>query len=171
MLTSGEGNHNFHHTFPFDYRSEPSWLSWDPSKWVIKLLWYLGLATGLRKASDAEIRYCVKYMQSKKDNRDPVGDVELESWNMGEVFDYIAEDKERCVLVINGYVVDATTYMAAHPGGPDVLQKYKVPPRDALEGADGWKDASWAFSGGLNKHSRIAYRQLRKLAIGRLVDL
>ena len=53
-------------------------------------------------------------MQSKKDNRDPVDDVELESWNMGEVFDYIAEDRERCVLVINGYVVDATTYMAAH---------------------------------------------------------
>ena len=105
---------NPQHTFPFDYRSEPSWLGWDPSKWAIKLLWCLGLATGLRKASDAEIRYSVKYMQSKKDNRDPVDDVGLEAWNMGEVFDYIADDKERCVLVINGYVVDATTYMATH---------------------------------------------------------
>jgi cytochrome b involved in lipid metabolism len=53
-------------------------------------------------------------MQSKKDNLDPVDDVRLESWNIAEVFDYIAEDKERCVLVINGYVVDATTYMTAH---------------------------------------------------------
>ena len=53
-------------------------------------------------------------MQSKKDDRDPVDDVGLESWNIGEVFDYIAEDKERCVLVINGYVVDATTYLATH---------------------------------------------------------
>ena len=53
-------------------------------------------------------------MQSKKDNLDLVDDVGLESWNIAEVFDYIAEDKERCVLVINGYVVDATTYMAAH---------------------------------------------------------
>ncbi len=53
-------------------------------------------------------------MQSKKDERGPVDDVRLECWNMGEVFDYIAEEKERCVLVINGYVVDATKYMAAH---------------------------------------------------------
>jgi len=90
---------------------------------------------------------------------------------MGKVFEYIAEEKERCVLVINGYVVDATKYMAAHPGGPDVMRKYRVTPRDTLKGAEEWKDASWAFSGGLNKHSRIAYRQLRELAVGRLVEL
>jgi len=77
-------------------------------------LWYLRLVTGLRKASNAEIQYSAKYMQSKKDERGPVDDVRLECWNMGEVFDYIAEEKERCVLVINGYVVDATKYMAAH---------------------------------------------------------
>lgn len=102
------------HTFPFDYRSEPSWLAWDPSRWFITLLWYLRLVTGLRKASNAEIQYSVKYMQSKKDDQGLVDDVRLEFWNMGQVFDYIAEEKERCVLVINGYVIDATKYMAAH---------------------------------------------------------
>lgn len=51
------------------------------------------------------------------------------------------------------------------------MRKYRVPLRDTLKGADEWKDASWAFSGGLNMHSRIAYRQLRELAIGRLVEL
>lgn len=78
------------------------------------MLWYLRLVTGLRKASNAEIQYSVKYMQSKKDDQGLVDDVRLEFWNMGEVFDYIAEEKERCVLVINGYVIDATKYMAAH---------------------------------------------------------
>ncbi|OCF35996.1 hypothetical protein I316_02491 [Kwoniella heveanensis BCC8398] len=35
LLTSGEGNHNFHHAFPKDFRNGPHPADWDPSKWFI----------------------------------------------------------------------------------------------------------------------------------------
>lgn len=49
LLTFGEGYHNYHHTYPSDYRNGPRWYNFDPSKWVIFLFAKLGLATGLRK--------------------------------------------------------------------------------------------------------------------------
>ena len=43
----GEGYHNYHHTFPRDYRNGPQWYNVDPSKWLIYTLSKLGLAEGL----------------------------------------------------------------------------------------------------------------------------
>ena len=34
LLTFGEGYHNYHHTFPSDYRNGPLWYNFDPSKWL-----------------------------------------------------------------------------------------------------------------------------------------
>ena len=48
LLTNGEGYHNFHHCFPTDYRNGIRWYHWDPSKWTIALLAYLGLAWDLQ---------------------------------------------------------------------------------------------------------------------------
>ncbi|KAK2461446.1 hypothetical protein APHAL10511_005909 [Amanita phalloides] len=167
LLTSGEGNHNFHHTFPFDYRSEPSWLAWDPSKWVINLLWYLGLVTGLRKAPDTEIEYAIRYMQTRRDNVNCNDGESLHYWTTEEVFDYVAKDEKLCVLVINGYIIDVTNYLTTHPGGSDILRKYRVVARGTSNEAEIWKEGSWAFSGGLNNHSRMASRQLREFVLGR----
>ncbi len=44
---AGEGYHNYHHTFPRDYRNGPQWYNVDPSKWLIYTLSKLGLAEGL----------------------------------------------------------------------------------------------------------------------------
>lgn len=55
LLTYGEGYHNFHHRFKFDYRNGIRWFHIDPSKWLIKTLELFGLAGDLRKASDAHI--------------------------------------------------------------------------------------------------------------------
>ena len=43
VLTFGESNHNFHHEFPGDFRNGPSICRWDPAKFVILLLYHLGL--------------------------------------------------------------------------------------------------------------------------------
>jgi len=51
VLTFGEGYHNYHHTFPSDYRNGPLWYNFDPSKWLIYTLSKLGLASSLRTAS------------------------------------------------------------------------------------------------------------------------
>jgi stearoyl-CoA desaturase (delta-9 desaturase) len=55
FLTYGEGYHNFHHRFESDYRNGILWYQWDPTKWLIKILSFLGLTKNLRKVSDAEI--------------------------------------------------------------------------------------------------------------------
>lgn len=55
VLTHGEGYHNFHHKFQIDYRNGIKWYHWDPTKWVIRSLNLVGLATKLRQISNAEI--------------------------------------------------------------------------------------------------------------------
>ncbi len=55
ILTCGEGYHNFHHRFQYDYRNGIRWFQFDPTKWLIKSLETLRLAKGLRRASDLHI--------------------------------------------------------------------------------------------------------------------
>jgi stearoyl-CoA desaturase (delta-9 desaturase) len=55
VLAFGEGYHNYHHSFPFDYRNGIKSWHFDPAKWMIWVLARLGLATNLRKAADAAI--------------------------------------------------------------------------------------------------------------------
>lgn len=43
LITFGEGYHNYHHTYPRDYRNGPKWYNFDPSKWLIFTLFVLGL--------------------------------------------------------------------------------------------------------------------------------
>ncbi|MFQ5682273.1 MAG: acyl-CoA desaturase [Candidatus Binatia bacterium] len=53
--TLGEGYHNFHHRFQYDYRNGIRWYHFDPTKWIIKTLETLHLVRNLRKASDVHI--------------------------------------------------------------------------------------------------------------------
>lgn len=56
-ITLGEGFHNFHHTFPWDYGiAELGWEFYDPAKNFIELMAFLGLATNLKKASPELVR-------------------------------------------------------------------------------------------------------------------
>jgi len=49
FLTNGEGYHNFHHTFPSDYRNGIYWYQWDPTKWLIAGSKFLGLTNRLHR--------------------------------------------------------------------------------------------------------------------------
>lgn len=51
LLTLGEGYHNFHHTFPADYRNGVRWYQFDPTKWLIWSLSRVGLAYDLRRST------------------------------------------------------------------------------------------------------------------------
>lgn len=48
VLTFGEGYHNFHHAHPADYRNAIRAWQWDPTKWLIRFFWILGLARNLK---------------------------------------------------------------------------------------------------------------------------
>lgn len=51
LFTFGEGYHNYHHTFAWDYRNGVKWYHYDPTKWLIKLCSWLKLASNLRSCS------------------------------------------------------------------------------------------------------------------------
>ena len=55
VLAFGEGYHNYHHSFPFDYRNGVKVWQFDPAKWTIFLLSKVGLAQDLRRAPDAAV--------------------------------------------------------------------------------------------------------------------
>ncbi len=49
LFTYGEGYHNFHHSFPSDYRNGIKAYQWDPTKWAIWLGEKMGLAHNLKR--------------------------------------------------------------------------------------------------------------------------
>ncbi|EIT71015.1 Fatty acid desaturase [Hydrocarboniphaga effusa AP103] len=56
VLTYGEGYHNFHHLFQWDYRNGIRWWQWDPTKWLIASMSWLGLASNLRRTPEFQIQ-------------------------------------------------------------------------------------------------------------------
>lgn len=50
FITLGEGYHNYHHAFPFDYRNGVRAWHFDPSKWLIRVMSFLGLTRDLVRA-------------------------------------------------------------------------------------------------------------------------
>ncbi|XP_008050376.2 stearoyl-CoA desaturase 5-like [Carlito syrichta] len=46
----GEGFHNYHHTFPFDYSASEFGLKFNPTTWFIDAMCLLGLATDRKRA-------------------------------------------------------------------------------------------------------------------------
>lgn len=57
-LSLGEGNHNYHHVFPWDYRScdKKAWESFNPSTLMIDFLESIGMAYDLKIASDTVVQ-------------------------------------------------------------------------------------------------------------------
>lgn len=55
MLTLGEGYHNYHHAYPWDYRNGHDKLSWDPTKWGIWLLSLVRLTHNLQRVPEEVI--------------------------------------------------------------------------------------------------------------------
>ncbi len=56
IFAFGEGYHNYHHQFASDYRNGIRWYQWDPTKWLIRGLSFVGLTTRLKRIPAAEIQ-------------------------------------------------------------------------------------------------------------------
>jgi stearoyl-CoA desaturase (delta-9 desaturase) len=55
IFTFGEGYHNFHHEFQYDYRNGVKPWQYDPTKWAIWLLNKVGLVSNLRTVPEEKI--------------------------------------------------------------------------------------------------------------------
>ncbi|KAE8371081.1 hypothetical protein BDV26DRAFT_303236 [Aspergillus bertholletiae] len=149
ILAAGEGYHNFHHQFPFDYRNGVYWYDFDPSKWVIWLLAQLGLARGLNTATEQAIDECRSQShreqqregrclgESSRANRDTIPVIE---WD-----EYVQQVQNgRALVAIAGSIYDVSGFLDKHPGGEQLLRS-----------ACG-KDATAMFHGGSFDHSPAA---------------
>jgi stearoyl-CoA desaturase (Delta-9 desaturase) len=63
LVTYGEGYHNYHHTFQWDYRNGVKWWHFDPTKWLIRACAMVGLTRDLKRCSLAQIEKARLEMQ------------------------------------------------------------------------------------------------------------
>jgi stearoyl-CoA desaturase (delta-9 desaturase) len=66
LLSYGEGYHNYHHYFPTDYRNGIRWFHFDPTKWLIKTLSYVGWTKNLKQVPERLITEARLQMKMKK---------------------------------------------------------------------------------------------------------
>jgi stearoyl-CoA desaturase (delta-9 desaturase) len=65
LLTYGEGYHNFHHLWQWDYRNGALWYQWDTTKWLLNVLAWAGLVGRFRRVS-AEAMAQARLLQEEK---------------------------------------------------------------------------------------------------------
>lgn len=65
LFTFGEGYHNYHHIFEYDYRNGIRWWQYDPTKWLIKSLSWVKLTSNLRTTPEERIEKAKLQMQLK----------------------------------------------------------------------------------------------------------
>ena len=110
------------HAFPYDFRSGPTTFEWDPSKWIILGLYYLGLATGLRRARKEDLEDAKLHMSSKGHHTVPVPPIssttpakhDHPTWTIEQARVYASSKVGICLLVLDGSILDVTTYLGEH---------------------------------------------------------
>jgi len=160
LLTFGEGNLNFHHEFPSDYRNGYKRFSFDPTKWVIKLGKYLGLFyhtfsynEEIIKRTELEVKDRV-LEKEKSQISWGITDSELPEMTVQDVDE---NKSKQCLIIVKDIVHDVTDFIGYHPGGEKYLKMFNG------------RDASEAFLGRVYRHSNAAMNLLKKYAIARLV--
>ncbi|HXR91415.1 MAG TPA: fatty acid desaturase [Steroidobacteraceae bacterium] len=66
FVTYGEGYHNFHHIFAHDYRNGVRWWQFDPTKWIIASLSYIGVTRRLKRTPPFQIQRALLAMQFRR---------------------------------------------------------------------------------------------------------
>jgi stearoyl-CoA desaturase (delta-9 desaturase) len=159
LVTLGEGYHNFHHQFPQDYRNAIKFGQYDPTKWLIIVLSWFGLAYELKQFPTNEVTKGRLFMEEKRIQEQkaklffgtPLKDLPIYTWE--EFQSLVLNDNKKWVL-IEGVLYDVEEFMKEHPGG----MKY-------LSTAVG-KDMTTAFNGGIYNHSNGARNLLTSLRVG-----
>ncbi|GAA94643.1 hypothetical protein E5Q_01296 [Mixia osmundae IAM 14324] len=195
ILTAGEGNHDYHHAFPKDFRNGPGIADYDPTKWVIWMLHrFTSLVPVIYATPEHEILEARAHVLHSKASRlqDLSSDSEapnsripsddsLPIWRVDEVTEHVrlltadkmarGSLKRPLVIIVDSYALDVASYASLHPGGFAVLRSHAIKGRDLeLPGDRGrYMDASKAFHGGLNDHQWSAREKAKTFRIARVV--
>jgi stearoyl-CoA desaturase (delta-9 desaturase) len=162
ILASGEGYHNFHHTFPADFRNGVQWYEFDISNYLIWIWCQLGLATNPVMVSKFEIERARE--RQRRGNQ-----VDGAAENVEEDYQVLSQlprmqwaeflrqaNTGRCLVCIDGVVHDISGFMGEHPGGRDLLHEVLA------------NDGTAAFYNGFHDHSPYARRILASMRVATL---
>ncbi|TCD66939.1 hypothetical protein EIP91_000717 [Steccherinum ochraceum] len=157
LVTIGEGYHNFHHQFPMDYRNAIKWYQYDPTKWFIWCMKFIGLASHLKVFPENEVKKGQLAMQLKKlrEVQDGVtwapheDGLPVTTWES-----FQDQSLKRPLVVVAGHIHDVSAFLDEHPGGRHLLTK------------NIGKDATTAFFGGVYDHSNAAHNLLSMMRVG-----
>jgi len=161
LLTFGEGYHNFHHEFPNDYRNAIRWWQFDPTKWTIKALSWVGMVSDLKKFDDnviqaAKLSMKQRQLDAKKRKINwGVAISTLPVWTRAQ-FEKEAKKDGALLIEVSGLVHDVADFMSEHPGGERLLKLYNG------------KDATKAFNGGSYNHTTAARNLTSHLRVARI---
>ncbi len=98
LLTFGEGYHNYHHIFENDYRNGIRWWQFDPTKWLIKSCYWLGLTNNLRITPEDKI----KKMRIAMTLKQTKAKVQSQP-NAEQLLSYLQQEHEMLINKINAY--------------------------------------------------------------------
>jgi stearoyl-CoA desaturase (delta-9 desaturase) len=130
------------HAFPHDFRNGPCAKDWDPSKWIIWTLYrFTHLVTRVRRAREVDISRAQRWMtyvrslgkdhlpdgwedldddslfdavsEARPKSFAPLQAQEYEEWDLTRLESFI-QDQRRVILLIDGWVIDATKYLNEH---------------------------------------------------------
>eukprot|EP00762_Andalucia_godoyi_P003017 ANDGO_04198.mRNA.1 Acyl-CoA desaturase len=170
FLSLGEGYHNFHHSFPNDFRNGILWWAYDPTKWLIRGLARLGLASNLKRfdatvldrarlemtmknrmANNEEVRDVEKKIDALKKRAHKVAPGKMPIMTRSEMDARVQQGEK--LMIVDGFVVDVHEWAEMHPGGEQVVYAYVG------------KDATREFHGEVYKHSTIAMQVIESIRI------
>lgn len=100
LLTFGEGYHNFHHAFQYDYRNAIKWWQFDPTKWLIKSLSWCGLAKNLKRIPEEKI---AKAIATQQFNKTKSKVMKLSIPNKEEILEILQKEYEQFVKELNEF--------------------------------------------------------------------
>lgn len=162
VITGGEGYHNFHHEFPKDYRNGYRFFDYDPTKWSIYFFHkftnqipfvYRSPENEIQKAKTNMQLFKIHKLQDKLDwGVDPntLPAISYSDYNKA------VTDEGKEWFVIDDLVLDVAPFKESHPGGAKILRAFYG------------KDATKAFHGGLNIHSKAANTMLAMFRVAKI---
>jgi len=156
FVTLGEGYHNYHHSYPSDYRNAIQWWQYDPTKWAINVCYRFGLAFGLKEFSSNEIQKGILQQQQKKIDQWRAKldwGVPLDRLPVMEFEEFEEQAKTRPLILVAGVVHDVGAFIKDHPGGVALI-------RSGIG-----KDMTGAFNGGVYDHSNGAHNLLSTMRV------
>jgi stearoyl-CoA desaturase (delta-9 desaturase) len=161
IVTLGEGYHNFHHEFPQDYRNALKFYQYDPTKWLIKALSWVGLAYDLKTFSENEVRKGSHTMKEKVLNEEKklinwgVDINDLPSFSLEEVVSEVKNNGKKWVI-LDQLVLNVEEFIDEHPGGSKFIKSYLG------------KDITTAFNGEIHDHHNAARNLTTHMRVGKI---